>query len=186
MPETLQRTPINADSYPSLSEYWAKGDLNQEKPPIWEELKDDLNPRWVLTKLLLSLKPGSLIVTNSDDSRSTATVLNLPDGKETINDIAGDPSFSALVNAYNGATEPNLERCELWTPETKASIKAWFFYRQRQRQFRRAEDHQIIPQSERYRGVLLPTAYTIKEFVLDVVNKSTTCVQTQQPELVRI
>lgn len=188
--EALSRptdTSINVSPcvQPSLSEYWKVGDPNEEKPLIWEELKDDLNPRWVATKII-TLNPDFAIVTNADENRHTATVLILPNGLEVFDSICGDPRFAALSNAYNGSTEPNLQVCESWNSDIKESVGAWYSYRQRQSQARGAEDHQIISQPETYKGVHLPTAYDIKEVVLDVINKPTASVQTQQPEPVKI
>ena len=174
MLETLRHPFIGTPAQPSLSEYWAMGDPNQEKPPVLEERRDDLNPTWVLAKLL-ALDPKFAHITNVDSNRHYATVLILPKGIYAFDGVWRDPRFAALSNAYNGATKPNLEPCRLWSKYTKTMVEAWSSYNNRQYHARllRPEENNKQPQPERFNGVILPTAHTIKELVSQVVKKST-------------
>ncbi len=122
MVELAERPTIAPEILPPLQNY---GIIFSEQHPYEEVLKSEMNPKWVLLNLIVG-KDDLDRINEEHKHRPYATFFLSPEGYEELNRFILHPHFTALLNAYNGVTPPNLEECKSWPTDIKTSIEVWY------------------------------------------------------------
>lgn len=170
-------TVVFPEDVPPLTAYIIALEMSSlDRHPVIEATRDSRNPEWVLLTQILDTEALEHINSLNKHRPHRATIYPSPEGYRTLTNFRGNPHFTALSRAYNGATAPNLDECWLWSDDTKASIDGWYSYNNAHRP--RPEEYAKQSQPESFNGVILPTADTINKLVNQVVQM----VRPPQPQ----